>query len=177
MNRFELNLTHLIIGFKKFGCFVDCIFQSTNKWFHEKCKYSLDLGGQIRFSNYVCFESKLFPLIKIYQFFFFFNVGPPKEDIFSGHLLSPVFQSITHITITGSCLLGRSHKIVAFFAKSYPSFFFAEICCKFLAFFMFFAAKTLVEIYNTYLIVTVDNLPTYLLALHVHEPHFTTPFF
>ena len=23
----------------------------------------------------------------------FFNVGPPKEDIFSGHLLSPVFQS------------------------------------------------------------------------------------
>ena len=27
-------------------------------------------------------------------FFLFFNVGPPKEDIFSGHLLSPVFQSI-----------------------------------------------------------------------------------
>ena len=25
--------------------------------------------------------------------FFFFNVGPPKEDIFSGHLLSPIFQS------------------------------------------------------------------------------------
>ena len=44
---------------------------------------------------------------------FFFNVGPPKEDIFSGHLLSPVFQSIyTHFTITGSCLLGRCHKYV-----------------------------------------------------------------
>ena len=26
-------------------------------------------------------------------FFFFFNVGPPKEDIFSGHLLNPIFQS------------------------------------------------------------------------------------
>ena len=25
----------------------------------------------------------------------FFNVGPPKEDIFSGHLLSPVFQSLS----------------------------------------------------------------------------------
>ena len=23
----------------------------------------------------------------------FFYVGPPKEDIFSGHLLSPIFQS------------------------------------------------------------------------------------
>ena len=30
----------------------------------------------------------------------FFNVGPPKEDIFSGHLLSPVFQTLVHITIT-----------------------------------------------------------------------------
>ena len=28
---------------------------------------------------------------------FFFNVGPPKEDIFSGHLLCPIFQStFTH---------------------------------------------------------------------------------
>ena len=26
-------------------------------------------------------------------FCFFLNVGPPQEDIFSGHLLSPVFQS------------------------------------------------------------------------------------
>ena len=26
-------------------------------------------------------------------FFFFFNVGPPKEEIFSGHPLSPLFQS------------------------------------------------------------------------------------
>ena len=34
-------------------------------------------------------------------FFFFFNVGPPKEDIFSGHLLSPVFQSIfTHYPLS-----------------------------------------------------------------------------
>ena len=24
---------------------------------------------------------------------FFFNVGPPKEDIFPGHLLCPIFQS------------------------------------------------------------------------------------
>ena len=30
---------------------------------------------------------------------FFFNVGPPKEDIFSGHLLSPIFQSSLHVTI------------------------------------------------------------------------------
>ena len=30
---------------------------------------------------------------------FFFNVGPPKEDIFSGHFLSSVFQSSLHITI------------------------------------------------------------------------------
>ena len=30
----------------------------------------------------------------IRQIIFFFNVGPPKEDIFSGHLLSPIFQSI-----------------------------------------------------------------------------------
>ena len=30
--------------------------------------------------------------------FFFF--GPPKEDIFSGHLLCPIFQSTLHITIT-----------------------------------------------------------------------------
>ena len=28
----------------------------------------------------------------------FFNVGSPKEDIFSGHLLSPIFQSTLHIT-------------------------------------------------------------------------------
>ena len=34
----------------------------------------------------------------------FFYVGSPKEDIFSGHLLSPVFQSSLHITITGLCL-------------------------------------------------------------------------
>ena len=31
---------------------------------------------------------------------YFFNVGPPKEDIFSGHYLSPVFHFILHITIT-----------------------------------------------------------------------------
>ena len=28
----------------------------------------------------------------------FFNVGPHNEDIFSGRLLSPVFQSLLHIT-------------------------------------------------------------------------------
>ena len=28
------------------------------------------------------------------------NVGPPKEDIFSGHLRSPIFQSSLHVTIT-----------------------------------------------------------------------------
>ena len=33
-------------------------------------------------------------LLKMY----FFIVGPPKEDILSGHLLSPVFQSSLHIT-------------------------------------------------------------------------------
>ena len=33
-------------------------------------------------------------------FFFFFNVGPPKEDILSGHLLSPIFQSSLHVTFT-----------------------------------------------------------------------------
>ena len=30
-------------------------------------------------------------LLLLFFFFFFFNFGPPKEDIFSGHLLSPVF--------------------------------------------------------------------------------------
>ena len=34
----------------------------------------------------------------------FFNVGLPKEDIFFGHLLSPIFQSTLHITITSLCL-------------------------------------------------------------------------
>ena len=29
-----------------------------------------------------------------FYFYLFFNVGPPKEDIFPGHLLSPIFQSI-----------------------------------------------------------------------------------
>ena len=37
-------------------------------------------------------------------FFFFFNVGPPKEDIFSGHPLYPIFQSTLHISITSLCL-------------------------------------------------------------------------
>ena len=41
---------------------------------------------------------------RMYIFFFFFNVGPPKEDIFSGHLLSPLFQSTLQITITSLCL-------------------------------------------------------------------------
>ena len=36
--------------------------------------------------------------------FFLFNVGPLKEDIFSGHLLSLIFQSTLHITITSLCL-------------------------------------------------------------------------
>ena len=34
----------------------------------------------------------------------FFYVGPLKEDIFSGHHLSPVFQSSLHITFTSLCL-------------------------------------------------------------------------
>ena len=34
----------------------------------------------------------------------FFYVGSPLEDIFSGHLLSPIFQSTLHITITSLCL-------------------------------------------------------------------------
>ena len=35
----------------------------------------------------------------------FFYVGPPNEDIFSGHLLSPIFQSsITCYNFIGSCL-------------------------------------------------------------------------
>ena len=38
-------------------------------------------------------------------FFHFFNVGPPKEGIISGHLLSPIFQSTLHITFTSLCLL------------------------------------------------------------------------
>ena len=40
------------------------------------------------------------PLNRLYLHLIFFNVGPPKEDIFSGHLLSPVFQSSLHITPT-----------------------------------------------------------------------------
>ena len=34
----------------------------------------------------------------------FFYVGPPKEDILSGHLLCPIFQSTLHITFTSLCL-------------------------------------------------------------------------
>ena len=35
----------------------------------------------------------------------FFNVGPPKEDIFPGHLLSPIFQIIiTHYILQVLCL-------------------------------------------------------------------------
>ena len=30
-------------------------------------------------------------ILKIYVYFFY--VGPPKEDIFSGYLLNPIFQS------------------------------------------------------------------------------------
>ena len=38
---------------------------------------------------------------------FFFYVGPPKEDIFSGHLLSPVFQFIiTHYIYKLSLMCG-----------------------------------------------------------------------
>ena len=37
---------------------------------------------------------------KIYKYFFS-NVGSPKEDIFLGHILCPIFQS-SHITITNS---------------------------------------------------------------------------
>ena len=36
-------------------------------------------------------------VVKSYFFLFFFNVGTPKEDNFSEHLLSPVFQSTLHI--------------------------------------------------------------------------------
>ena len=38
------------------------------------------------------------------RIWFFFNVGPPKEDIFLGHLLCPIFQSTLHITIASLCL-------------------------------------------------------------------------
>ena len=39
----------------------------------------------------------IFRFLILHYFRIFFNVGPPKEDIFSGHLLSPVFQFIiTH---------------------------------------------------------------------------------
>ena len=37
--------------------------------------------------------------IKGHQTYLSFFVGPSKEDIFSGHLLSPLFQSSLHITI------------------------------------------------------------------------------
>ena len=50
---------------------------------------------------------KLTPLISAFLLFCFvlfcfvlFNAAPPKEDFFSGHLLSPVFKSSLHITIT-----------------------------------------------------------------------------
>ena len=36
---------------------------------------------------------------------FFYNIGLPMEDIFSGHLLSPVFQSSLRIT----CLQAVPH--------------------------------------------------------------------
>ena len=35
---------------------------------------------------------------------FFLNVGRPKEEIFSGHNLSPIFRSTLHIAITSLCL-------------------------------------------------------------------------
>ena len=37
---------------------------------------------------------------KLLSWNFYFNVGSTKEDIFSGHHLSSVFQSSLHITIT-----------------------------------------------------------------------------
>ena len=43
-------------------------------------------------------------VIHILDIIHFFNVGPLKEDIFSGHLISPIFQSTLHITITSLCL-------------------------------------------------------------------------
>ena len=50
----------------------------------------------LRAASFIC--SALAPKV------FFFNIGPSKEDIFSGHLLSPIFQSTLHITITSLCL-------------------------------------------------------------------------
>ena len=44
-------------------------------------------------SNKEQFSLKPVTLKTVLFFLFFFNVGPPKEDIFSGHLLSPIFQS------------------------------------------------------------------------------------
>ena len=41
----------------------------------------------------------LFALVRRFEFTNFFHVGSPKEDIFSGHLLSPAFQSSLYITI------------------------------------------------------------------------------
>ena len=43
-------------------------------------------------------------MLIFFYFFIFFYVGPPKEDIFLGHLLCPIFQSTLHITFTSLCL-------------------------------------------------------------------------
>ena len=50
--------------------------------------------------------------------FIFFNVGPHKEETFSGHLLSPVFQSfLQENTLTQTKCLSSIH--VYFFTALY----------------------------------------------------------
>ena len=51
-----------------------------------------------------CFIKGICLIVRDCEFCFFFYVGTLTEDIFSGHLLSPLFQSTLQITITSLCL-------------------------------------------------------------------------
>ena len=64
----------------------------------------------------------------IFFFFFFLNVGPPKEDIFSGHLLSPIFQSAIYITnyITSFILVQLVHRPTWYSNSKFLNFLFSQ---------------------------------------------------
>ena len=67
----------------------------------EGSKSSTKVVEEVRDSNFGEVSKIILLLL------FFFNVGPHKEDIFSGHFLSPIFQSsftcYNYISCLGSC--------------------------------------------------------------------------
>ena len=58
----------------------------------RKCFYGIRISQQ-PMKPIQLFILDLFKAINFKTFSFFLNVGPPKEDVFSGHLLCPIFQS------------------------------------------------------------------------------------